>query len=518
MRGVNPMGTARPSLASRRQGGLDSPGEARLLSELEASALDVIPEYMAHLYQVVPLRVRDGVLELAATSVHSSLARLVQDITGLEVRWRLVPAQDIGEELLSGCHGRARPGDGKDEKRMITWAPAVVDSLLAGAAKAGASDLHMEPGEDSALFRYRIDGSLVDVGTIPLPNYRWVVNRVKVLAGMNVVEHHSPQDGRAVVNTKEGVVTVRATVVPTLNGERIACRLVDRGRGLLPLERLGFESHILRCFKESVMSRLPGLTVIAGPTGSGKTTTLYSTLLDMGGTNVVTMEDPVEWRLPGATQIEVKPGKGWTFGSGLSAALRTDPDVLVIGEVRCEESARVTLTAASTGHRVLCSLHAPDALSALRRLSEYGGPGSSAVPPVNCVVAQRLVRRICSRCIQRVALAKEERDHLKRLGGSYVTTAFRGKGCPHCSGTGYRGRSGVFEFLVPTAQVRSLLVQSGPEGLVPALGSTDYWSLSADMVSKVERGITSVQEVMEIAYPVCTSTWDRRVDEKGEGV
>ena len=503
-----------PCPTSLRQGDRGLTGEARLLSELEASAIGAIPEYMARLYRVVPLRVRDGILHLAASGIHSGLGRLVKDTTGLEVRWILVPAQDIGDELLARWHGRALER-GEDARFMMAWAPSTLDALLAGAARAGASDVHMEPGPGSALFRYRIDGSLVDVGSVSISDYRWLVNRIKILAGMSVVEHQAPQDGRAVINTRDGAVTVRATVIPTVEGERVACRLIDRGKGLLPLEGLGLEPHVLRCFWKFVMSRLPGLTVIAGPTGSGKTTTLYSALLGMGGTtNVVTMEEPVEWRLPRATQLEIQPGRGWTFRAGLSAALRLDPDVLVIGEVRCDESAKATLEAASTGHRVLCSLHAPDALSALRRLAEYGDQGRSVVSMVNCVLAQRLVKRICPRCAQPAPLGREEQECLKRLGGRRVTTAFRGKGCSHCSGTGYRGRSGVFEFFAPTAGAGPALEQVGVEGPALALGRAGHWSLGADMVSKVEQGITTVEEVMGIARWACVG-WNDRTHEEG---
>jgi len=461
--------------------------------------LELVPEQVARRYRVLPLRVRDGYLEVAASAPSQQLSNLLALRVRRPVRFRVAPEAEL-DRAIATYYSRVvavpEEAPGADD----TWAARAVDAFLQGALKARASDVHLDPQEGEVLVRYRIDGLLHDAGTIPPEHYPAVVSRVKVLAGMNVVEHLLPQDGQLVFEGPGRRVDVRVSTIPSVRGEKVVMRVLDRGRVSFDLGALGFEPGALAAYRE-VVGRAHGMVLVVGPTGSGKTTTLYSTLgeLDLRGLNVMTLEDPVEYQFPRVVQVQVNPKAGLTFAAGLRAFLRQDPDVIVVGEVRDAETARIAVQAALTGHLVLSSLHAMDAVSGLLRLVDMGVEPYFVAAAVTGVVAQRLVRRICADCSEEREVSGPEAEFVRAAGLEAPARARVGTGCAACAGTGYRGRTGVYEVLRDTEEVRSLVAQGGGrEAVHRAALSGGMQPLVRAALSKALRGETTVREVVRV--------------------
>jgi type IV pilus assembly protein PilB len=372
----------------------------------------------------------------------------------------------------------------------------LVSSILQRAISDGASDVHLEPRAAETGVRYRVDGVLREMMAVRSDLQDGLVARVKVLADLDIAERRVPQDGRLSVRLGSRTVELRVATLPTVFGEKIVLRLLDTSNVEVDLRRLGFEAAMLREY-ERVFRRPYGTILVTGPTGCGKSTTLYATLREISGPekNIVTVEDPVEYRLPGVSQVQVNPKVGLGFATGLRSVLRADPDVVMIGEIRDHETARTSIEAALTGHLVLATLHTNDAPTAVTRLTDIGVEPYLTASAVDCVIAQRLARRLCEHCKRPVSRGRKVPD-LPEL--AVPERALReAVGCRRCGGTGYRGRVGVYEMMVLDGRARDLIVRRSPTAeLGRAAEAAGMTRLKQDGLAKAARGVTTVEEVL----------------------
>ena len=411
--------------------------------------------------------------------------------------------QKIVEGMGSGADRHAEPEDDVDHLRDLAFeAPVVrlVNLLIEEALAADASDIHIEPFEDSLRVRYRIDGLLYDQEAPPRRLQAALTSRIKIMAELNIAERRLPQDGRIRVTGMGGRrVDIRVSTVPTIHGESIVMRLLDRSSVFLPFDRLGFSSPTARAF-EMLIRQPHGILLVTGPTGSGKTTTLYAALdkINRADLKIITVEDPVEYQLKGVNQIPVRPKIGLSFAAGLRHIVRQDPDVIMVGEIRDLETAEIAIQSALTGHLVFSTLHTNDAPGAVTRLQDMGCEPYLLSSVLTGVLAQRLVRRICQAC-----RAPDHPDpaELLALGITDATglELFRGKGCDECRGTGYRGRTGIYELFKISEEARSLIVQKVPGGEIRrhAVGH-GMITLREDAWAKACAGLTTVAEILRV--------------------
>ena len=490
----------------------------------EAAALELVPRALALRLRVLPLTadarsvriaMADPLDAGAVDDLRFRTGRRVEPVvaTGVSVERGLVEAygEAAVQSVLRRLGGVARAAGGEadprtggagehddaDVLRRASEAPpiiALVDLLLDRAISAGASDIHVEPGESRLVVRARVDGVLRPVLDLPPHAAPAVVSRLKIMAGLDIAVKRLPQDGRSAVRVGEGSMGLRVSTLPTQDGEKVVLRLLDPAAARRPLDALGIPGG-LRERLARIIGRQHGLFLVTGPTGSGKTTTLYALLesLDRAGRNVLTLEDPVEYRLPGLTQVQVRPRAGLTFPAALRSVLRQDPDVIMVGEMRDRETAEVGLAAALTGHLVLSTLHTNDAPGAVARLGEMKAARYLIAGGLLGVLAQRLVRRLCTGCrtIEPVA-----GDELYALGLPTPPHVPRAVGCAECGGTGYRGRVGVFELLQVDSAIRQLILDGAPADVIrEAATAAGMTSLPADAWGRVEEGVTTLAEV-----------------------
>jgi type IV pilus assembly protein PilB len=378
-----------------------------------------------------------------------------------------------------------------------------VDLLLSQAVKSRASDIHIEPQEHSVVIRMRIDGVLRNMVPPAKKMQSAIVARIKILSQMNIAERRLPQDGRFKIKASGRDIDVRVSAIPTIYGEKVVMRILDAAAVNHNLDQLGFEDDLLKEFK-TMLSQPHGIIVVTGPTGSGKSTTLYSALnyLRDPTKNITTVEDPVEYRLGGINQIQVKPEIDLDFAKCLRAILRQDPDIILIGEIRDKETVEIAIKASLTGHLVLSTFHTNDAPSAISRLSYMGIERYLLASTLNLIVAQRLVRRICKHCKEPVKLNEEV---LKRLQISQEramdTVFYQGRGCAACGGTGYLGRLPVFEFLPVDGELGEMIIAGAPEAQIRAAARRKgYGGLLESGVNKILQGLTTAEEVIEATF------------------
>ena len=387
----------------------------------------------------------------------------------------------------------------------------IVDALIAHGYHAQVSDVHIDPTPDHVIVRMRIDGQLSDVYTIPSTLHTQIISRIKVLAGLRIDEHMTPHDGRfrTDVANKSGesvAIDVRVSITPTYYGENAVMRLLIKTNAIRTIDDLGLSVRD-RGEIDRALAQPYGLIIVTGPTGSGKTTTLYTLLerLNTPDVSIVTLEDPIEYAIPNVRQIQINPATGFTFGTGLRSVVRQDPDIVMVGEIRDTETARLAINTALTGHLVLTTLHTNDAVGCITRLIDMGVEPYLISSTVSVVVAQRLVRRVCSGCTQKYALSIEDRYMLsKSIPESAIDShaqCYKGRGCGECRGTGYRGRSGVYELLSIDEHLRSLIVSRHGETEMRAYTHTQgSRSVVHDAYGKACRGLTSVQEVVRLHH------------------
>ena len=379
----------------------------------------------------------------------------------------------------------------------------LVNYIIFNAAKEGASDIHIEPAERCLRVRYRIDGRLHKSLEVPQHLLNAVNSRIKIMASLDISERRLPQDGRVHVLLEGRKIDLRVSTFPTTRGEKTVIRVLDTRTISLVLEDLGFAEDILNTFQQNI--RAPnGIILVTGPTGSGKTTTLYAALNAISSmeNNVCTVEDPIEYHLPLINQFQVQEKIGLTFSKALRTILRQDPDVIMVGEIRDEETARTAIQAALTGHLVFSTLHTNDACSSVTRLVNMGVEPYLIGAALNMVLAQRLVRRVCSKCKQSYEPPRNIRKALERMGYE-METFYRGVGCRNCRNTGFRGRIGIHELLVVSDQLRDAIVSSPSIGPLRQIAArTGMVSLPHDGFRKIREGITTVEEVLYIAGDV----------------
>jgi general secretion pathway protein E len=476
------------------------------------------PKYLRQ-YVVCPVSVEGGIVTVATADPTNPM--VVDDLrqsTGLVVRIVVSPAEAIIEAIDRTYDGAATPlqrivegmedertADGDEDvnhlRDMAFEAPVVrlVNLLIENAIASEASDIHIEPFEDTLRVRYRIDGILYDQEAPPRRLQAAVTSRIKIMAEMNIAERRLPQDGRIRVTLHGRRVDIRVSTIPTVHGESIVMRLLDRSSVFLPMERLGFAPDTQRTF-EKLIVRPHGIILVTGPTGSGKTTTLYGALdkINSPDRKILTVEDPVEYQLKGVNQIPVKPKIGLTFASGLRHIVRQDPDVILVGEIRDLETAEIAIQASLTGHLVFSTLHTNDAPGAITRLQDMGVEPYLVSSVLEAVLAQRLVRRICQSC--RAPETPSAAD-VEALGVNLKpgTILYRGKGCEECRGTGYRGRLGIYELFVITEDARSLILRRvSSRELRRHAVEHGMVTLRDDGWRKACEGVTTVEEILRV--------------------
>jgi len=457
-----------------------------------ATADPTDPLLLDELQQTLPLTIRLCVASEAA------ILEAIERAYGAST-----PLQKIVEGMGTGADRHADPEDDVDHLRDMAFeAPVVrlVNLLIEGALAADASDIHIEPFEDSLRVRYRVDGLLYDQEAPPRRLQAALTSRIKIMAEMNIAERRLPQDGRIRVTAPGGRrVDIRVSTVPTVHGESIVMRLLDRSSVFLPFDRLGFAPAAARGFEEPI-HRPHGIVLVTGPTGSGKTTTLYAALdkINRPDLKIITIEDPVEYQLKGINQIPVRPKIGLSFASGLRHIVRQDPDVIMVGEIRDLETAEIAIQAALTGHLVFSTLHTNDAPGAVTRLQDMGCEPYLVSSVLSGVLAQRLVRRVCQAC-----RAPDHPDPATLLALGVTDVAgvelFHGKGCDDCRSTGYRGRTGIYELFRITEEARSLVVRKAPAGEIRRLAvAQGMVTLREDAWAKACAGLTTVEEILRV--------------------
>ncbi|HEX9264117.1 MAG TPA: type II secretion system ATPase GspE [Candidatus Binatia bacterium] len=474
------------------------------------------------LARIVPVKI-DGRELLVATTDPFDLSRLhaLELAVGLTVRPVLAREKEIAariDALYSSAYAAevnqdaAAPqldGIGDDEdvahlRDMASEVPVIrmVNQMLVRALESRASDVHIEPFENQLKVRYRIDGILHEVESPPRQLKGAVISRLKILAQLNIAERRLPQDGRIKTRLAGKDVDLRIATVPTLYGESVVIRLLERGQIFTELDTLGFPAGLLATFNEMI-KRPHGMILVTGPTGSGKTTTLYGALQKINdpGKKIITIEDPVEYQLSGVNQIYVKPQIGLTFANGLRSIVRQDPDVIMVGEIRDAETAEIAVQAALTGHLVLSTLHTNDAAGAISRLLEMGVQDYLLSSSLLGVLAQRLVRRLCPACRREVAFAGLDvtTAELELQNSNGVQNVWEATGCEACNQTGYLGRVGIFELLPATSEICKVIVQRADAGAIRSLAVRQGMRLLRDDGwDKVRQGVTTLAELLRV--------------------
>ena len=463
-------------------------------ARVDPNAVALLAERWARRYGVLPIRLERGTLVVATSDPNDLDAeRTVGFATGHRVRWVLSSPDDLARQInrwypdASARREQLAPpvevehlGFVTDEDPSValdvgTSVIRLVDQLLADGIQAGASDIHIEPEEQGIAVRHRVDGLLRHARTLPRQVAPSLVSRVKILSGLDIADRLRPQDGRARVAIQGSVVDLRVSTLPASHGEKIVIRVLDGSAGLRTLDSIGFSPADLARIR-SLLEQREGLVLVTGPTGSGKTTTLYAALREIQarGVNIVTVEDPIEYRLPGIVQVQVHERAGLTFGAALRSIMRQDPDVILVGEIRDRETAEIAIQASLTGHLVLSTLHTNDAPSAVTRLVDIGVAGYQIATAVKGVIAQRLLRRRCGEC--------------------------EGAGCPACDGSGHRGRLAVAEVLVGSAEFeRRVAAGASTEAIADAARATGCATLWESGLELVRRGETTMDELRRVA-------------------
>jgi type IV pilus assembly protein PilB len=396
-------------------------------------------------------------------------------------------------------------GDDLEAEDGISDAPLVrlVNSIIFQAAEDGSSDIHFEPQADALVVRFRTDGVLHEMQRIPRKMTPGVITRLKVLAKLDIAERRKPQDGRISLSAQAAgrMLDIRVATLPTVDGEKVVMRLLDKSKKAPTLEELGLEEG-MRAHLQEIINKPGGALLVTGPTGSGKSTTLYSALTEISRPeiNIVTVEDPVEYRLPGVSQIQINVKAGLTFASALRSILRADPDVVMVGEIRDAETAKISIESALTGHFVLSSMHTNDAPGAITRLNEMGVEPFLTGSAVSAVLAQRLARKLCAHCCEMYSPSAEEllrnRVSPEVAAASDGAAFYRKRGCPRCGQTGYKGRIGIYQLMVMTEELESLAVgRASREDLERAAIEQGMRTLWDDGLAKVASGITSLEEL-----------------------
>jgi type IV pilus assembly protein PilB len=488
---------------------------------LEPAAAGAIDEKLARRYGAAPIRyLDDNTLLIAMVDPQNLLA--LQDleiITGYSIRTAISSEEDVygaiariyrdRPEVGIDERGEAALDDGTAEvtdiRDMTGEAPIVklVNSVIAQAVDDNASDIHFEPQPKDLVVRFRVDGVLQPIMSIPRRMLSGVLSRLKIMADLDIAERRVPQDGRIGLMVGGKAIDMRVATLPTVYGEKVVMRLLDKTNVMLDLEDLGFSEKALKRFRGS-FTRPYGAILVTGPTGSGKSTTLYAALNILNSTekNIITVEDPVEYRLTGINQVQVNTRAGMTFSAALRSILRCDPDIVMIGEIRDRETAQIAVESALTGHLVLSTLHTNDAPGALSRLTEMGIEPFLTSSAVDCVLAQRLARRLCPLCKEPYTASREmlrKNDFPAEVWERDDVVLHRARGCSRCKGTGYKGRLGLYEVMIVSEAIRRLTVERKSADEISRVAKAEGMKgLRDDGIDKVLLGQTSFEEIARV--------------------
>jgi len=475
-------------------------------------------KYLRH-NAVLPLRdTPDAVVVAMADPLDLNAIRSVEMVTGKRVAPRIATPSDLEAafarlyepEKSAGATAHSIDLDGDEDlledvdrlRDLASEGPVIrlVNSLITRAIESRASDIHIEPAQNRLAIRYRIDGVLTETASPPLRLRSAIISRIKIMARLNIAERRLPQDGRIRMTVQGRDFDLRVSSIPTLHGEGVVMRILDRSSLVYDLTALGFSEDTLAPFLE-VLEHPQGILLVTGPTGSGKTTTLYTCLLRLNSREkkLFTVEDPIEYQLDGVSQIQVKPQIGLTFAHVLRAILRQDPDIVMVGEMRDLETAEIAIQAALTGHLVLSTLHTNSAAGTVTRLLDMGVEDYLVTSTVTGVLAQRLVRKLCEDCRESYRPLPELAAHLRIPANGAEPMLYRARGCDRCAGIGYRGRIAVLELLVLTDAIRQLILRRATmQEIHRAASAEGMRSMYEDGIQKALLGLTSIEEVLRV--------------------
>lgn len=491
-------------------------------------ALSLLPQAVAEPYLLIPFNYNRANNELSvamANPLDLTTIEFIEEKSKAKIKPFMATAGKIKETIASAYAqplaaevkaalketpeaARVKAIDITELGKVIRQAPIakIVSTILEFAIKARASDVHIEPEEDKTRVRYRIDGILYEKLVLPRKVHEAVVSRIKILSGMKIDEKRLPQDGRFNFRAGDQEIDLRVSCLPTNHGEKIAMRLLKKTGGVPDLPELGLRGLALKYLQNAVL-RPHGIIIVCGPTGSGKTTTLYSALskINMPKVNIITLEDPVEYEIPGVNQVQVNPAAGLTFASGLRSFVRQDPDIMMVGEIRDKETTDLAIQAALTGHLVFSTLHTNDAAGAIPRLLDLGAEPFLLASSMTCIVGQRVVRRICLDCKEKYTPPPAVADDIKKVLGKLYQVKdklalFRGKKCPKCNGTGYLGRVGIFEVMPISEKIgRLILERPAAETIEKQAVEEGMITMKQDGYLKTIEGMTTIEEVLRVA-------------------
>jgi type IV pilus assembly protein PilB len=490
-------------------------------TKIDPSAASLVSEGVARRHNLIPIAF-DGPRLVVAMADPANVVAIddIRAMTKHEVRQVVATKADVinainrSYRLDSAAEGlveeaTAEGGAEQDLESQLESAGAddapiikLVNLLISQAVNDRASDIHIEPEANGVRVRYRIDGVLHEVMNPPKAVQAGMASRLKIMADINIAERRKPQDGRISLTVQGKQIDIRVATLPTVYGEKLVLRILDKSSVLLHLGDLGFSAQNYQRFQESYKKPY-GQILVTGPTGSGKSTTLYATIniLNRTEVNIITVEDPVEYRLPGINQIQTNPKAGLTFASALRSILRSDPDIVLIGEIRDSETAQISTEAALTGHLVLSTLHTNDAPSAMTRLVEMGIEPYLVGSALDCVVAQRLARKLCARCKEPyVPTEKELTSATIRFDPAEdLPKLYRAAGCSACGNTGYKGRLALHEVMTVTEDIERLTVENAPSETIKKVAiEQGMRTLRDDGMEKVVSGATSIEEVLRV--------------------
>jgi type II secretory ATPase GspE/PulE/Tfp pilus assembly ATPase PilB-like protein len=498
----------------------DLKGQLTGLAKLNLSPeiIRTLPAEFVQRHGILPLEIYSGTLRIATSAPGNS--QVIDDIrllSGLEVEEFAAPAPEIAakisecysvtvEKMIENLDPAKTNGEAKNlhDIEVMANEPTVVNLvnlIIATALRERASDIHLVPFENTLQLRYRVDGLLQENPPPPKHLHAALVSRIKIMADMNIAERFMPQDGHIQINHRGARVDIRVGTMPTIYGESLVMRLLEKSSRISTAEELGLDAARSKILS-SLVGKPHGLFLTTGPTGSGKTTTLYSILQSIytPELKILTIEDPVEYELPGVAQIPVRPSRNFTFATGLRAILRQDPDVVMVGEIRDSETAEIAIRAALTGHQVFSTLHTNDATGAVTRLLDMGVEAFLIASSLEGVLAQRLLRKICANCRVEAPVASALRDKIEALSGRKIEGAFYlGKGCEECRNTGYRGRVGIFELLALTPELKEMILQKRSNAELKSSAQKSMMTMHQDALQKASAGVTSLEEILRVS-------------------
>jgi type IV pilus assembly protein PilB len=457
--------------------------------DISTDLLQLISSEQAYHYRVIPVEAQNGTLTFKSDQISDALKQELQIVLNTDIELINETAENIQHYLSVNFRQR-----NTNQTEDLHYSTDFLEKLLLTAKDIGSSDIHFEPYEHKCRVRYRLDGKLKEQFIIPLQEYPVIVNKLKIQAGLDISEKRLPQDGRITVKTSSNEFDIRVSSLPTLHGEKMVLRILSKDANHINLDELGFTKEELKAYKETV--RKPnGIILISGPTGSGKTTTLYATLklLNNDATNILTIEDPIEYTLEGVNQVQLKENIGLDFASTLRTFLRQDPDVIMVGEIRDAKTANMAIRAALTGHLVLSTIHTNSAWATISRLIDMGIPSFLIASTLNVSVAQRLVRKLCNACKKEESISKELFPSTFKIP-SKLKNHYKAVGCNACYHTGYIGRKAIYE-IIPINKIIVNHIKQNDLEIDDYIIESNIATLKSNALELVEQGITSIEEV-----------------------